>query len=191
MPLYTHITDSKQRSYEGGDVPGWHNVFLQRTPSPPKDFQIVDTMVGQVLAEAHGKTIYSYFCIEDTQDMLNCDEPVSPQVYRWAMCGGGDPVRCVKTFPYVIADKGAKSNSIAWGTMDIDPKTGRSVAAGTPDSLHVWAYQQRPIYTFSGDRQVGDIGADGWGEDRGEHNGFSAFWMRDDYSNLDGTHAYY
>ena len=126
-PLYTHIIDSKERSYEGGDVPGWHNVFLQRTPRPPRDFRVVDTFVGQVLAEAHGKTIYSYACIEDTADMLNCDEPASPQVYRWAMCGGGDPVRCLKTFPYVIADKGAKGNSVAWSTMDIDQRLGTAL----------------------------------------------------------------
>ena len=188
-PLYTRTVDPKERSYEGGDVPGWHNVFVQRRPAPPKGFHLVDTVAGQVLAEPHGKTIYFYQCNEDTADTLFCDSPDSPQVYRWAVCGGGDVDRCNKTFPYVIAEKDAKSDSISWSTRDIDPKSGHYVAAGTQGSLHVWAFRGRPIYTFAGDKEEGDIGADSWGQDHGDRNGFNAFWMRDDYKGNDGPHG--
>lgn len=186
-PLYTHKTDSKLRSYEGGDVPGWRNVFTQRAPALPKGFQVVDTFGGQVLADSASKTIYWYNCQEDTPDTLICDSPDSPQEYRWAVCGGGDPVRCLRTFPYVVADRNAKSESLAWSTLHIDPMTGRKVEPGAPNSLHVWAYRGRPIYTFVADRDVGDINADGWGEVQGMRNGFTAFFWRDHYEDMDGS----
>lgn len=184
-PLYTRVLDTKRTSYEGGDVPGWQNVFMQRSPQAPKGFGLVDTHGGQVRTAPNGKAIYFYLCAEDSADSLACDAPDSPQVYRWAMCGGGDVNRCLKTFPYVIADKNAKSESLSWGVRDIDPKTGRYVPAGTPNALHIWTFRDRPIYTFVGDKNPGDIGADSWGQDHGQTNGFSAVWVRDDYETLD------
>ena len=178
-PLYRYLKDTKERAYDGADVPGWHNVFLQETPAWPKGFHTEDTDGGQILADPQGKTVYFYSCSEDTSDTLFCDAPDSPQAYRLAVCGAGDVERCLQTFPYVIADKNAKSDSLAWSIRDIDPKTGRYVAAGTPGSLHIWAYRARPIYTFAGDKEPGDIVADVWGSAFGNRNGFSAFWVRD------------
>lgn len=177
-PLYRYLQDSKERAYDGSDIPGWHNVFVQHAPTP-KVFQAVDTDGGQVLADASGKTLYTYQCAEDTPDTLFCDDPGSSQEYRFAMCGAGDPDRCVQTFPYVIAAKDAKADSIAWGIKDIDPKTGRYVAEGTPGSLHIWTFRGRPIYTFARDRVPGDIEADVWGTAFGSRNGFGAIWVRD------------
>ena len=186
-PLYRRLADSKERSYEGGDEPGWHNVFLHRTPAPPKGFQIVDNAAGQLITSPNGKAIYSYLCSEDAADFLECDFPSAPQEYRFAICGKGDVDRCNKTFPYVIAEKDAKSDSRAWSTMDINPKTGREVAAGSPGALHVWAFRKRPIYNFAGDKTSTDFEGNGWGADHGESNGYMAFWMRDDYLSNDGA----
>ena len=41
------------------------------------------------------------------------------------------------------------------------------------------------VYTFGGDRKAGDINGDAWGEFTGWRNGFKAFWLRDDFFNLD------
>ena len=112
-PLYTRIADEKFRSFEGGDVPGWHNVFTQTEPAAPKNFTVQDTRAGQVLADKNGRTIYIYNCGDDAIDELACDNPKSPQAYRLAICGGGDPDVCNKTFPYVIAEAGAKSDTRA------------------------------------------------------------------------------
>ena len=178
-PLYRYFKDMKERAQDGSDQPGWHNVFLQRSASPPKGFHSVATDGGEVLTTPQGKTVYFYSCSEDTPDQLRCDDTNSPQEYRLAVCGAGDPERCLQTFPYIIADKDAKSDNLAWTIRDIDPKTGRYVAAGTPGSLHIWAFRDRPIYTFAGDKQPGDIVADVWGEAFGQKNGFSALWTRD------------
>src|SRR6185312_2910238 len=49
-PLYTNIQDARQRSLEGSDVPGWHNVYTQLAPKFPADFTLHATAVGLVLA---------------------------------------------------------------------------------------------------------------------------------------------
>jgi predicted lipoprotein with Yx(FWY)xxD motif len=182
QPLYRYAGDYSQAdSLKGSDVSGWHNVFMQMTPPPPRDFTVQDTTIGQVLADAHGKTIYVYFCGDDALDQLGCDHPSETQAYRLAMCGGGDALRCLKTFPYVLAPKNARSDRSAWSAVDIDPMTGRFAQPGQIGALHVWAYRDRPVYTYAGDRVAGDINADSHGEFRGEREGFKAFWLRDDY----------
>jgi len=180
-PLYRYALDSRARSLEGSDVPGWHNVYTQRAPAPPAEFTVQDTTAGQVLADAHGMTLYSYTCGDDALDQLECDHPSDTQVYRLAMCGGGDAVRCLHTFPYVIAAPGARSGNRSWSVIDIDPKTGQRAKSAQPDALHVWAFRDRPIYVYAGDDRPGDVNGDGHGEFRGERNGYNAFWLRDDY----------
>ena len=181
MPLYTRIADKKVRSYEGSDEPGWHNVFTQKAPAPPKGFTVQSTRAGLVLADARGRTVYVYNCADDALDELACDNPDSPQAYRMAICGGGDVDECQRTFPYVIADKNAKAESRTWTVMDIDPRTGHLAKPGEEGALHVWAYRDRPVYLFGGDQAPGDVEGDAWGEFNGHRNGFKAFWLRDDF----------
>lgn len=180
-PLYTYSLDKRFRSLRGGDVQGWHNVYTERVPDPPSIFTVQETTLGLVLATAEGKTIYIYRCGDDALDQLACDHPAAPQAYRLAICGGGDVELCSKTFPYLIAEPGAKSNSRAWGTLYIDPKTGKHASADQPGALHVWAFQGRPLYTFGADQKAGDVGGDAWGEFSASRNGFKAFWLRDDF----------
>jgi len=180
-PLYIYELDSRPTSLEGSDVPGWRNVYTQPAPAPPSSFTRQDTIAGQVLADAHGKTIYVYHCADDSQDQLDCDHPDDTQVYRLALCGRGDAQACLSNWPYVLADKGATSQSRTWSVMRIDPKTGHRAAADQPDALSVWAYRDRPVYTFAGDKQAGDVNGDGIGEWRGQRNGLKAIMLRDDF----------
>lgn len=184
-PLYTHAADRKFRSLEGSDVPGWRNVYTQEAPEAPVEFTLQETRVGLVLADSRGKTIYVYNCGDDALDQLACDHPETTQAYRLAICGAGDPDRCNRTFPYVTASADSKSSNRVWSIMTIDPKTGRRAEAGAPGTLHVWAYRDRPVYTFYRDEKPGDIWGDGWGEMHGRRNGFKAFWIRDDF--MDGA----
>lgn len=184
-PLYRYVLDEEVRSLQGSDVPGWHNVYTQLAPPPPAEFTVQNTTSGQVLADSHGKTIYLYFCADDGLDQLGCDHPTETQAYRLAMCGGGDAERCLKTFPYVPASPSAKSTSRLWSIVYINPHTGRFAERGQPGALRVWAYRDRPIYTYAGDRAPGDFYADGIGEFRGSRDGFKAFWLRDDFNRRD------
>ncbi len=179
-PLYTNITDNREQSLEGSDEPGWHNVFLTEAPPPPKEFTTSDTTAGTVLADKNGKTIYLYICGDDAVDQLACDHPGSTQAFRFALAGGGDPVRANQRFPMVPAPKDAKPTSRSWTPIDIDPMTGKRGKAGDPGVLHVWAYRDRPVYTFAKD-EPGDYEAEGLGEFKGTRQGYRAFWLRDDF----------
>lgn len=179
QPLYTRVGDEGYHTLDGSDVPGWHNVYTQKAPLPPKGFTIQDTRSGQVLADDKGHTLYVYHCTDDAFDQQPCDHPDTPQAYRLAIGGDNDPQVFMKTWPYVIADKTATSDTQVWSVMDIDPTTGKKTSAGAPGSLHVWAYNDRPVYTFYDDRKPGDVEGDAWGEFTGKRNGFKAFWIRD------------
>jgi predicted lipoprotein with Yx(FWY)xxD motif len=181
-PLYRFVLDRYSHSLEGSDEPGWRNVYMQRAPPPPAGFTTQKTSAGTVVADPDGKSIYMYFCGDDAVDQLGCDHPTETQAYRLAMCGAGDPDRCLQTFPYVPAPNGVKSGSRSWSIVEIDPKTGRFAHLGQSGALRVWAYRDRPVYTFAGDKRPGDINADGLGEFRGEREGFKAYWIRDDFN---------
>lgn len=191
-PVYRHPTDLRLGSQDGADTPGWHNVYTQMTPPPPPGFTMKPTIVGTGLGDSKGMTVYRYVCTDDGSDQQACDTPESPQVYRFAICGGGDPERCVKTFPYVLAPASAKTSNKMWGTMYIDPKTGKRATDKTPGALNVWTLRGRPVYTFAGYRGYGDtkpsdIKANGWGEGNGGHNGFMAVIYRDISEARDGS----
>lgn len=181
QPLYTYAPDPRARSLRGSDVAGWSNVFTQRALPPPAGFTVQDSRIGQVLADSRGMTIYTYSCADDALDQLSCDHPDSPQVYRMAICGAGDPERCLETFPYVTASGDAQSVSHLWSVMRVDPMTGRRATPEREDALAVWAYRGRPVYTFGGDEVPGDANADSYGEFNGRRNGYKAFWLRDDF----------
>lgn len=180
-PLYTHSLDTESWSQQGSDEPGWENVFTQRAPDPPATFTVQATLAGEVLADENGRTIYIYRCGEDSQDQLACDHPDDTQVYRLAICGGGDPALCGQRWPYVIAAPDATATSRAWQPRWIDPRSGRFAAAGAEGALYVWTYRDRPVYTYALDERPGDVHGAGIGEWRGKRNGLAAFWLRDDY----------
>jgi len=183
-PLYTYNRDTRSRSFAGADVPGWNNVYTQRAITPPADFTVHDAHFGgQVLADAKGKTIYLYSCRDDSAAQLACDHPDTSQEYRLAICGSGDPELCRKTFPYVLAKPDAKSASPLWSVMAINPNTGRRADPGEKDTLHVWAYRDRPVYTYAGDLEPGDTHGDAFGEFYGRRNGYNAFVLRDIFRN--------
>ena len=148
-------------------------------PPAPKDFTIQVNTNGEVLADSHGKTLYYYSCGEDSSDQLACDTMESPQEYRIAVCGDGDIGKCLKTWPYVVASASAKSESRLWSIVWVDPKTGHRAQPNQPGALHVWAYRDRPVYTFAGDREPGDFEGNNMGEWHGKWNGYQAFWIRD------------
>ncbi|MEM1436203.1 MAG: hypothetical protein AAGG11_19265 [Pseudomonadota bacterium] len=180
-PLFAHRRDTESWSQEGADVPGWSNVFMQPAPALPPSFTVQPTMAGEVLADARGRTIYTYRCGDDSVHQLACDHPDDTQVYRLAMCGAGNPERCLTHWPYVEAGADERSVNRSWRISRINPFTGRFAAADDPTALRVWTFRDRPVYTYGGDLAPGDVHGGGTGEWRGQRNGLKAFWLRDDY----------
>ncbi len=184
QPLYTYTRDIRQYTQKGSDEPGWHNVYTQRTPEIPAAFRLADTQVGVAVADAQGKTVYAYTCADDALDQLSCDYPGEPNVYRIAVCGGGDVDRCLQRWPYVTAAEDAQSTSRAWSVIEIDPRTGHLAAPGQAGAVRVWAYRGRPLYTYAPD-EPGDIKGNALGEWSGMRNGFVALWVREDFAGND------
>ncbi len=181
--LYTREGESKLWSLQGSDEPGWSNVYLQAVKPRPSTFTVQDTLAGEVLADSRGMTIYTYICADDSLDQLSCDHPDDTQVYRLAVCGAGSVEQCLRNWPYVKAEANASSDSSLWSVMSIDPATGHRVQKGQAGALNVWAYRDRPVYTYIGDVSPGDVNGAGTGEWRGQRNGLKAFWVRDDHFN--------
>jgi predicted lipoprotein with Yx(FWY)xxD motif len=189
MPVYSYAYDrlrtilgERATSLIANDLPGWSPVYMQKWPEPPKEFTVQDSVIGQVLADEHGKTLYLYFCADDASDQLSCDHPSQTQAYRLAICGRGDPAAC--KFPYVPAPKNAVVNSLIWGTAWIDPRTGHPAKPDQPGAIHVWTFRDRPIFTFKDDDKPGDARGNAWGEANGIRNGYKAFYIRDDFFGL-------
>lgn len=180
-PLYTSNSDQESWSQESSDSEQWQNVFTQVTPPPPASFTQQETLQGIVLADKNGKTIYRYNCGEDSADQLSCDHPADTQVYRLAMCGGGDPQKCLEFWPYVTAGEDETSLNSLWTIVTIDPTSGRFAPENHDNALRVWAYRDRPVYLYGRDKKPGDVNGGGTGEWRGQRNGLKAFWLRDDY----------
>lgn len=185
-PLYTRPSDRIPHSLEGGDVPGWSNVWTQKAPAHPQNFTRHANRVGYVLGDEKGRTIYTYACNDDAADQQDCSHPSQPQVYRLAVSGKGDQARAMQNFPYVLAAANAKSLSHTWSIIHIDPATGRKAEAGQAGALRVWAYRDRPVYLCARDQKPGDIECDSWGENFGLRNGYRAFWIREDFG---GSHG--
>ncbi len=185
-PLYRHLLDTRVRSREGTDAAGWHIVYVQEAPPVPRSFTAQVATAGLVLADSEGRTIYAYSCGDDAADQLGCDHPTQIQVYRLALCGGGSAERCLQNFPYVEAARGERANSRICSILHIDPLSGRLAEPDAPRALRVWAYRQRPLFRYSGDRFPGDINADGYGEFRAERQAYKAFWLRMDYQRDEG-----
>lgn len=183
--LFRYKADPRPRAQDGADVPGWKLVYLQEAPPDPEGFTVQVTTGGLVLADAEGRTIYTYACGDDAPDQLGCDHPTQTQIYRFALCGAGSAERCAKNFPYVIAPRGAKASGL-WRVVTIDPRSGRFADAGTPGAERVWAYRDRPVYTYAGDERPGDINADNYGEFRAQRHGYKAIWLRNDFVREEG-----
>ncbi len=180
-PLYTYIPDGSPGVQHGVDVAGWNTVYTQVAPAAPQgEFTAQESAAGIVLADSKGKTVYIYNCGDDAVDQLACDHPDTPQEYRYAVCGGGDPIRCAQTFPYVIAHNPKLANE-AWTVVSIDPSTGKRAKDGQSGAINVWAYRDRPVFTFARDDRPGSIRAQNWGEFYGQRNGYKAFFLREEF----------
>ena len=180
-PLYTFTGDQHSWSQQGSDVSGWQNVYTQKAPDFPASFTVQSTIAGDVLADGEGKTIYTYVCGDDSADQLACDHPDDTQVYRLAMCGGGDATVCQDYWPYVKVKTGERVENAAWSIINVNLSTGRKLAPQDDRGTRVWAYRDRPVYTFGADQKPGDVAGAGTGEWRGQRNGLKAFWLRDDF----------
>jgi predicted lipoprotein with Yx(FWY)xxD motif len=154
--VYTYDGDARYADLNGLEVPGWQAATLQKRLTPPSDLTIQVTSEGEVIADKAGMTTYGWGCGDETPDRALCDIPGATQTYRLSICGS--PETCIRTWKPVIASPGSKPVGRTWTIVDVDATGANQYATpGQKNVLHVWAYRGRPIYTFAGDKEPGDI----------------------------------
>ena len=112
-------------------------------------------------------TIYTYNCGDDARGPARAATiRAETQVYRLAMCGGGDARTVPAHIPVrELAKSGTRS---AESRVERRPTSIRRLASARPRrrtvALRVWAFRDRPVYTYAGEREPGDVYADGHGD---------------------------
>ena len=155
-PVYTYAGDVRFGELNGLDEDGWAPVVLQKPLAPPPGITRQVTADGEVFADAAGRTLYSWGCVEEAADRAYCDVPGASQAYRRGICG--PPATCIATWRPVLAPPDAKPVGGTWSVITIDASGAYQFQApGRTDGIRVWAYRGRPVYTYAGDKQAGDI----------------------------------
>jgi predicted lipoprotein with Yx(FWY)xxD motif len=182
--LYTYDGDTHFGDLNGVEETGFQPATLQRPLAPPSDFTTQMSGDGPVFADRNGMTVYSYGCSDEGPDRALCDIPgYVSELNHHSICGVG-PI-CAQTWRPVVASRDAKPVGHSWTIIMVDPTGDHLYAApGQTDGLRVWAYRGRPVYTYAGDKDPGDInghligiGGFGWGygmlrADGGDRRGF-------------------
>ncbi len=154
--LYTHAGDVRYGDLSGMDEAGWRPVVLQKPLAPPAELSVQMTADGEVYADGRGMTLYSWGCVDEAEDRALCDVPGASQTYRRALCGV--PATCIATWRPVVAAAAARPVGRTWSIVTVDPTGAYQYAApGQTGGLRVWAYRGRPVYTFAGDQEPGDM----------------------------------
>ena len=183
-PLYTYTLDRRRKDILGEDIVGWHAAYVARLPAPPAKFTLQQTPAGEVLAGDRGMTIYRFICTDWGPDQQLCDHPGSEQLHRLAVCGFGDPARCLQRWPLVLASASDKSPNRTWSVIEINPKTGHYAIAGEPDAARVWAFNGRPLYYYFEDKKPGDTLGDGRGVGHAGLYSFRAFVLGQQFPDM-------
>jgi predicted lipoprotein with Yx(FWY)xxD motif len=154
-PLYTYAGDTRFGEVSA-DEAHWKPVAVSPWLAPPRDLTTQMTVDGEVFADRRGMTVYIFSCTEESPDGALCDIPATSQAYRRSLCG--TPENCMATWRPVPASRAAKPVGHTWSVETIDP-TGKNQYAdpGQKNGLLVWAYRGRPIYTYAGDKDLGDM----------------------------------
>jgi len=135
-------------------APDWAPAVVIPLPQPPKAVTVQMTLEGPAYADAQGHTLYTFHCIDETPDQLECDVKGTTQKVRLSLCGGLD--QCRKWFRPLYAHKGDKAPNRTWTVVKIDKQTLGRMYDERQDGLYVWAHRGRPLYTFYLDHVPGD-----------------------------------
>lgn len=157
QPLYTFKRDRQPGDVNGGEEDGLAPVILYKPLQPPDDITTQMTSEGLVFADKQGKTLYIWSCNDESPDNLPCDAAGASQVYRLSICGA--PEKCMATWRPVLASEGARPIGSTWTIIAIDPSGKNQYVPTNPaiEPLMVWAYNGKPVYTYAGDKEPGDI----------------------------------
>ena len=132
-------------------------ILYQRAQGAPAAFQMQYSIAGWVYTNDQGKTLYVFNCSDQTPIRMSCDEIGDPAIYRSSICGSGED--CAREWRPVLA----AADAVKVGEWDVRevPDPPFSDAAGAYGEnvpmVRAWTYRGKPLYTFAGDHNPGDI----------------------------------
>ncbi len=154
QPLFTYDRVVLDPQVPLDATPGWTPAVVTPLPEPPKGVTVQMTIEGPAYADAEGRTLYTFHCIDETPDHLECDVKGTSQQIRISLCGGLE--QCRQWFRPLYAKKGDKAPNRTWSVVKIDKETLGRMYDERQDGLYAWAYRGRPVYTFYLDKDPGD-----------------------------------
>lgn len=159
-PLYTYVNDAGIGHRKGEGKRDWQLARVSDGPKLPPEVSVRRTWLNDVYTDGRGHTIYYYGCRDMSPNALACDDPEDRSHEWFSFCGTAD--RCAAMFRPIVAPPQAKASGRTWSVVTI-PKSWAPVreAQGGADSIRVWAYKGRPLFTFSGDDQPSKFNAIG------------------------------
>jgi len=163
-PLYKNVNDIVQGHRNGENERDWRVALVAPGVPLPSDITLRWTWLGPVYADSRGHSLYFFSC----QFAVPCDHPSDAESYwpYWhSFCGAVE--NCAKMFRPVLAPKDAKPHGKAWSIVKIKAPWSpvRLGDDAKDESLSVWAYRGRPVFTFAGDDKPGKFL--GYGFERG------------------------
>lgn len=154
-PLYTKLEATND---DGESARGWMQVILWPLPEHPAEIGVRWTNAGRVYTDKDGRTLYNYFCVEETKERTSCDRQGDPTAYYFSLCGGQR--KCGETWHPLLASSDAKQIGNLWSVAVIDPANPLRALSSPRDGVRVWTYKGRPLFTYAGDYGPGDLNGD-------------------------------
>lgn len=157
MSLYSAPPNlSSEAILKGGD---WQMVVYRKLAPPPAAIRTQFTLAGDLFATRSGMTLYTFTCTAGGS--TGCEMPGGGAGFWSALCG--DAAECSRRWRPYLAEPGAKPSG-EWSVVEVaDPifsdPAGVTYGAELP-RVKAWAYRGRPVYTFHGDKEPGDL----WGD---------------------------
>jgi len=141
---------------------GWEMVVVSKGPALPSAIGKQLSLIGEVYTNRNGMTLYAYNCNASGSGRVtvavSCDAAGDPAAWMVAVCGDGK--ECAKRWRPYIAAANAKPEG-EFSIVDITypmftDMRGALYPADAP-RVKVWAYRDRPLFTYHTDEKPGDI----------------------------------
>jgi predicted lipoprotein with Yx(FWY)xxD motif len=146
QPLYTYVKDPVPGTTFGDGVgEAWH-VAGQDMATPP-EIAIGDSLLGRVLTDSHGMTLYSVET-DEVKERQGTDLSGKGNVVAVADLKSRCAKRCLDTWRPMAAPLVA----IARGDCSVVLRE---------DGLRQWAFRNKPLYAYAGDLAVTETRGDG------------------------------
>lgn len=161
-PLYTYAEDSNPGDVEGDKRPGWQVALAYPKPELPDLFTTRPSLIGTRYSDRDGKSMYVYTCSaglktdDGSEQQMACDDPADKSLWWVTVCT--DEKTCADIWRPVLAGPNAHPKGTIWTVVDVPlPWAPVRTLDSKQQSVKVWAYRGRPLFTYKFEDRPGMI----------------------------------